>query len=168
MWYAGFTALCVVLAAFGAPHRRGVWLTIACASMASMLMGSFLDGVNSSWKLLAYAALEVVTVSYLLTHSDRCRALALWQSVACSLAWAAHVLLFIDVEFNADVIYSNYESAILLIAALQLIPAADELNELRRGIWSVCFGRGVGGVAGLAPRTDGVAVDQGRAEAQKP
>lgn len=168
MWYAGFTALCVVLAAFGASHRRGVWLIIACASMASMLMSSFLDGVDSSWKLLAYAALEVVTVSYLLNHSDRCRALALWQSVACSLAWASHVLLFIDVEFNADVIYSNYESAILLIAAIQLIPAADELSQLRQALRRGLALFGNNRVAGLAPRADGVAVDQGRAEAQKP
>lgn len=165
MWYVWFTALCVVLAAFGASHRRSVWAVLAAASLASMLMGVMLDGVDSACKLLAYAALEVVTVRYLL--SCQCRTLALWQASACVLAWCSHVLLFIDVEAGTSAIYENYESAILLIAALQLIPAADEFNALRRAVLGGRSLRAVLGLAMVATSTHGAASGEGCSKAQK-
>ncbi len=165
MWYVGFTALCMILAAFGASHRSGVWITIACASMASMLMGALLDGVDSPWKLLAYATLEVVTVGYLLNCQSR--SLALWQSAACVIAWACHVLLFIDVEAGTNAVYENYETAILLIAAFQLIPAADEFSAILQRVMGGRSLRGFLGLAGIAPRMHGASSGEGCSKAQK-
>ena len=133
MWYSAFLLLALLLAVFGLPADRRVWLIIALSTVVSQMIGAAgLDAVVESWKLVPYAFLEVITINALYGWAW-CRTARL-QSVALCGAWSAHALLYFDLITGSSIIYVSYEWVIMAIAGIQLLIGYDGFAYIFRRV----------------------------------
>lgn len=148
-WFPLFLTACVLLAAYGKPEDRPAWTVICAAGLLNLLLGLTVDRWDSPLKLPLFSSLELLTVYGL--RKFAWNRMGVLQSFACLSAWTAHMLLVIDLYTGLSMIYDNYETVILGIAAYQMLLGSDGFIHML----SALFGwrdssRSVHGAPGLS------------------
>lgn len=135
-WYLLFMAALLLLWWGAVPADRKVVRIILAATVVSWLSVELVTSrFIGAWKLAIPAAVETGTILCLMVWS---RNRSGFKQAACVLAaWFAHVLCFADLRLGTDLIYSNYEAALVSVSAAQLVAFHETyLHHLRRiGSW---------------------------------
>ena len=127
-----------MLRVFAAPRDRDALSIVLVASFVSTLLVHFVTHeITGAWKLAVPGAVETLTIIAMLQWA-RNRTGYLNSGALC-IAWLAHVLCYLDIALNTDIVYSRYETILALVAAAQILACYDTLAR--------CWGGTVAGVA---------------------
>ena len=125
---------------FSTERDRAASRIVLIASLASFALVELVTHrITGAWKLVIPGAEETLTI-YALYRWAHNRT-GFLQSACLVIAWAAHVICYVDVKLGTDLIYSHYRSTLALVGlaqilcfydtfATQLIRAATWLNSL--------------------------------------
>lgn len=117
-----------LLWAFSSPRDRNAARIILLATLVSFLITEGITRqIEASWKLMVPATVESLTVMFLLLYA-RNRTGFLQAGLLC-LAWLAHVLCYMDLMLNTDMVYSNYELVLGFVALGQLLGFHDTVRH---------------------------------------
>jgi len=128
-WYSPFLIGVLVLWGFSTAKDRNMLRVLAAASVAAEVMKYGMTvHIHGAWKLLFPATLELMTLWAMLRWATGRTALI--QAVFLCIAWACHVICFLDIMFGSDIVYSNYETALLTVAVGQLLACYDTMRSV--------------------------------------
>lgn len=145
-WYQCFILAVIALRVFAAPADRTALSIILCASLASTLLVHFVTHeITGAWKLAVPGAVEVLTIAAMMQWGSKTGVL---QSFCLLIAWLDHVLCYLDITLNTNIVYDRYETILLLVAIAQILVCYQTLARIGRGAvalgGAVRVGRGYG------------------------
>jgi len=146
-WYPAYILVLIALRIWATPRDRNALSIILVASFFSTLLVHFVTHeITGAWKLAVPGAVEVLTITALMTLSPN--RTGLLQSCCLLVAWSAHALCYLDIVWQTDIVYSRYETVLSLVAIFQIIACYDTLAHCGRavaaGVAAVLFGGGRG------------------------
>lgn len=127
-WYHGFILAVIALRFVATPRDRNALSVVLVASFVSILLVHFVTHeITAPWKLAIPGAIETLTIVAMLKWSAN--RTGFWQVAYLVIAWLAHVLCYVDVVFNTDLVYSNYETIIKFVAIGQIIAFHETITH---------------------------------------
>lgn len=125
-WHLVFTACIFLLWAFSTPRDRNALRIVLISSLAGIVLVEFVTRqIQAPWKLAIPGAVEVLTISALMLFSPN--RTGLLQSLCLLVAWLAHMLCYLDIALETDLVYSRYEAIIQLVAVAQILVCFDTI-----------------------------------------
>jgi hypothetical protein len=126
-WYYGFALAVLLLWIFSSPKDKMALRIILLATIGSMIITTYTRTVNAPWKLIVPATVEMLTIIALL-HWARNRT-GYTQAGLLVIAWAAHLICYLDLMLGTDLVYSAYERVILLVAVGQVLACHETVRH---------------------------------------
>ncbi len=130
-WYQGFILTVIALRLLSAPGDRAALSIILVASLVSTLLVHFVTHeITGAWKLAFPGAIEVMTIMAMMEFTPN--RTGFLQSMCLLVAWMTHALCYFDIAQNTDIVYSRYETILLLVAIAQILVCYDTLARCGR------------------------------------
>ena len=131
IWYPAFlgcVALLWLVAAKADLHALRVILVAAAISHAVAVLVT--AQVPGHWKLVVPAGNELMTIMALYQWARN--ASGYWQACCSFVAMVVHSLCYVDLAANTDLVYSQYENILLVIAIAQLLGFHETAKAIYR------------------------------------
>ncbi len=128
-WYFYFVASVLLLWGFSSPRDRNALRIILLATLASLLITEGVTRqITGSWKLVVPATVEALTIIALLRFSKNLTGYL--QAGLLGIAWATHVLCYIDLRAGTNLVYDDYERILGVLAMGQILACHDTFAHI--------------------------------------
>lgn len=151
-WYSAFLAAIFLLWITAVPRERSALFVVLLATIGSAAFTELVTRrIDAPWKLVFPAGIETATILALLKWAPGRSGIL--QVIALVIAWATHLLCYVDIITGANMVYSSYERILGCIAMLQIaLFHATIVRNLRWMVDSINAGYGALHVAGRLNR----------------